>query len=46
MLLVSSVSKNSVAIIENKCDINKLGSVRKTTSVKLLKELQNYEQKN
>lgn len=45
MLLVSSVSKNSVAIIENKCDINKLGSVRKTTSVKLLKELQNYEQK-
>ena len=45
MLLVSSVSKNSIAIIENKCDINKLGSVRKTTSVKLLKELQNYEQK-
>lgn len=45
MLLVSSVSKNSVAIIENKCGINKLGSVRKTTSVKLLKELQNYEQK-
>lgn len=45
MLLVSSVSKNSVAIIENKCDINKLGSVRKTTSTKLLKELQNYEQK-
>ena len=45
MLLVSSVSKNSVAIIENKCDLNKLGSVRKTTSVKLLKELQNYEQK-
>lgn len=45
MLLVSSVSKNSVAIIENKCGINKLGSVRKTTSTKLLKELQNYEQK-
>ena len=45
MLLVANVSKNNIAIVENKCDINKLGIVRKTSSIKLSKELQNYEMK-
>ena len=43
--MIPAKSVMCIPDIENKCDINKLGSVRKTTSVKLLKELQNYEQK-
>lgn len=44
-LLTSSVDKNCIAIVQNKCNINSLGIVRKTISSKLLKELRNYDQK-
>lgn len=45
MLLTSSVQKNNIAIIENKCNIKNKGIIRKTLSSKLIKELQNYELK-
>lgn len=45
MLLTSSVSKNNIAIIENKCNIKNKGIIRKTLSSKLIKTLQNYENK-
>lgn len=45
MLLTSNVKANLVAYIENKCNIKEKGNIRKTTDIKLLKELKNYEQK-
>lgn len=45
MLLTSNVKANEIAYIENKCNIKDKGNIRKTTDIKLLKELKNYEQK-
>ena len=45
MLLVNSVKKGDIAIIDNKVGLNKLVDVAITISNNLLKELQNYEEK-
>ena len=45
MLLTSCVKANEIAYIENKCNIKDKGNIRKTTDIKLLKELKNYEPK-